>query len=50
MLKPESILVKETHKIQQDFEIQTDHLIPAWRPELVVVKIKKNKKKTINKK
>ena len=23
---------EETHKILWDFEIQTDHLIPAWRP------------------
>ena len=30
MHKTESILQNETHKILWDFEIQTDHQIPAW--------------------
>ena len=42
--KPESVLENETHKILLDFEIQTDHLIPPRRPELVMVKKKKKKK------
>ena len=29
MHKPESVLENEMHKIPWDFEIQTDHLIPA---------------------
>ena len=32
----------ETHKLLWDFDIQTDHLISAWRPELI--KIHKKKK------
>ena len=43
--KPESVLEKETLKILCDFEIQTDHLISARRPDLVIVKKKKKKKK-----
>ena len=31
-----------THKIHCHFEIQTDHLIPTRRPNLVTVNIKKN--------
>ena len=40
MHKPESILENETNKILWDFEIQTDHLIPARRPAWV--KVNKN--------
>ena len=29
MLKPESIQENETHKILWEFDIQTNHLIPA---------------------
>ena len=39
MHKPESILKKRTHEILWDFE--TDHLIPARRPDLVIVNKKK---------
>ena len=53
MHKPESAQKNETHKILWDFEIQTDHLIPARRPELLQkrepadhrVKIKENEKR-----
>ena len=41
MHKPESIRENETHKILWDLEIQTDHLIPARRPDLVIVNKKK---------
>ena len=44
MHNPESILENETHKILWDFEIQTDHLIPARRPDLVIVNKKKKDK------
>ncbi len=37
----ESILENETHKIPLDFEIQTDHLISARRPDLEVVNKKR---------
>ena len=42
---PESVLENETHKILLDFEIQTDHLISARRPDLVIANNKKKKKK-----
>ena len=38
----ESVLENETHKILWDLEIQMDHLISAWRPDLMIV----NKKRT----
>ena len=36
------VLENATHKLLWDFNIQTDHLIPAWRPDLI---INNNKKK-----
>ena len=36
MLNPESVLENETHKQLWDFDIQTDHLILARRPDLVI--------------
>ena len=41
--KPVSDVENETHGILLDFEIQIDHLIPARKPELVLI----NKKKRI---
>ena len=35
--EPESVLENEDDKILWDFSIQTDHVIEAWRPDLVVV-------------
>ena len=40
MYKPESLLGK-THQILWNFEIQTDHQIPARRPDLVSINKKK---------
>ena len=40
MHNPESILLKETHKSISDFHIQTDYLILAIRPNLVIIKMK----------
>ena len=37
MHKPESVLENETHNILWDFEIKTDNLIPARRPDLVLI-------------
>ena len=45
MNKPESVLENETEKILVDFEIQTDHQIPARQLDLVIVKKKKKRKK-----
>ena len=41
MHKPESVLKFETHKIMCDFEIQTDHLIPARKPYIMIINKKK---------
>ena len=49
MLMQVFITENEMHKILWDFETQTDHLIPARRPELVIIN-KKKKKKWLEKK
>ena len=41
MHNPESVLENETHKILMYFATQTDHLISARRPDLVIVNTKK---------
>ena len=38
MRKPDSVVENKTHKLLWEFEIQTDHLISARRPDLVVIK------------
>ena len=38
---PESDPENETHKLLWDFEIQTDQLISAKRPDLVIINKKK---------
>ena len=35
MYKPKSVLENETYNIIRDFEIYTDHRIPARRPDVV---------------
>ena len=37
MDKKESSLENETHKVLWDFEIQRDNLIPARRPDLLMI-------------
>ena len=37
MQKSESVLKNETQKLLCDFEIQTDHLISAIRPDLIII-------------
>ena len=44
MHNQEAVLENEMHKILKDCEIQTDHLIWARRPDLVIVKKKKKNK------
>ena len=34
-------LENDTHKLIWDFNIQTDHLIPARRPEFIIINKKK---------
>ena len=43
--QPKSALENETHKLHWDFEIQTDHLISARRPDLIIF----NKKRELAK-
>ena len=43
MHNPESVLENETHKLHWDFDIQTDHLISARRPNLIITGKKKKK-------
>ena len=45
MHNPEAVLENETHRLLWDFEIQTDHLIWAKRPDLEIANKKKKKKK-----
>ena len=45
MHNPESALDNETHKLIWVFEIQTDQLISARRPDLIIINKKKKKKK-----
>ena len=42
MHNPASVLENDTHKLLWDFDIQTDHLIPTRRPDLIIInKIKR---------
>ena len=43
MHNPAPVLENDTHKLLWDFNIKTDHLIPARRPDLIII----NKKKRI---
>ena len=41
MHNPAPVLEKDMHKLLWDFNIQTDHLIPARRPDLIIINKKK---------
>ena len=41
MYYPAPVLENESHKLLWDFNIQTDHLIPARRPGLIIIKKRK---------
>ena len=45
MHNPAPVLENDTHKLLWDFNIQTDQLIPARRPDLIIINKKKKKKK-----
>ena len=47
MYNPASILENEIHKLLWDFDIQTDHLISARRPDRII--INNNKKRELAK-
>ena len=40
-----SVLENDTYKLLRDFDIQTDHLISARRPDLIIINKQTNKKK-----
>ena len=51
MHNPAPVPENNTHKLLWDFNIQTDHLIPAGRPDLIIINnINKKKKKKKEKK
>ena len=37
MHNPAPVLENDMHKLLWDFNIQTDHLIPARRPDLIII-------------
>ena len=47
MHNPAPVLENDTHKRLWDFDIQTDRLISARRPDLIIINKKKKKKKKI---
>ena len=50
MRNPALVLENDTHKILWDFDIHTDHLISARRPDFIIINKKKKKRicKTIS--
>ena len=44
MHNPAPVLVNDTHKLPWNFNIQTDHLIPARKPVLIIINKKEKKK------
>ena len=41
MHNPAAFLENDTHKFLWDFDIQMDHLIPARRPDFIIINNKK---------
>ena len=48
MHNPAPVLENYSHKLLWDFNIQTDHLIPARRPDLIIINKKKRTCKIVN--
>ena len=48
MHNPAPVLENKSHKILWDFEIHTDHLISARRPDLIIINNKKRTCKIVN--
>ena len=46
MHNPTSVLENETHKILWNFVIQTDYLISARRPDIIIIEKKENLQKS----
>ena len=43
-----SVLENDTHNLLSDFEIQTDHLISARQPDLIIINKKKRNCRIVN--
>ena len=43
MHSPAPVLENDSHKLLWDFNVQTDHLIPARRPDLIIINDKKKR-------
>ena len=41
MHNPAPVIENDSHKLLRDFNIQTDHLIPPRRPDLIIINQKK---------
>ena len=48
MHNPALVLENDSHKLLWDFNIQTDHLIPARRPDLIIINKKKRTCKIVD--
>ena len=48
MQNPAPVLENATNKLLWDFNIQTDHLIPARRPDLIIINKKKRTCKIVD--
>ena len=48
MHNPEPVLENDTHKLLWDFDIHTNHLISARRPDLVIINKKKRTCKIVD--
>ena len=48
MHNPEPVLENNTHRLLWDFDILTDHLIPARRPDLIIINKKKRTCKIVD--
>ena len=45
MHNPAPVQENDTHKLQWDFDLQTDSLIPARRPDLIIMNKKRKREK-----
>ena len=45
---PALVLENDTHKLLREFNLQTDHLIPARRPNLIIINKKKRNCKIVD--
>ena len=48
MHNPAPVLENDSHKLLWDFNIQTDQLIPARRPDLIIINKRKRISKIVN--